>query len=124
MISAATAAVAVLVIPLVRDYGAQYLFAASILMGLIQIATGFARLDLLMQFVSRSVITGFVNALAILIFRGTASPTDRRGPAGLRHDCRRFGYHLSASAFHEGGAIAPGGNFGSVRHFHLDQRAG
>lgn len=68
MISAATAAVAVLVVPLVRDYGAQYLFAATILMGLIQIAAGLARLDLVMQFVSRSVITGFVNALAILIF--------------------------------------------------------
>ncbi|WP_294260317.1 SulP family inorganic anion transporter [uncultured Sphingomonas sp.] len=68
MISAATAAVAVLVVPLVRDHGTQYLFAATILMGLIQIAAGFARLDLVMQFVSRSVITGFVNALAILIF--------------------------------------------------------
>jgi SulP family sulfate permease len=68
MISAATAAVAVLVIPLVRDHGVEYLFAATILMGLIQIAAGAARLDLLMQFVSRSVITGFVNALAILIF--------------------------------------------------------
>ena len=68
MISAATAAVAVLVIPLVRDHGVEYLFAATILMGVIQIAAGLARLDLLMQFVSRSVITGFVNALAILIF--------------------------------------------------------
>jgi len=68
MISAATAAVAVLVTPLVRDHGVEYLFAATILMGLIQIAAGLARLDLLMQFVSRSVITGFVNALAILIF--------------------------------------------------------
>jgi sulfate permease, SulP family len=68
MISAATAAVAVLVIPLVRDHGVEYLFAATILMGFIQIAAGVARLDLLMQFVSRSVITGFVNALAILIF--------------------------------------------------------
>ena len=68
MISAATAAVAVLVIPLVRDHGVEYLFAATILMGLFQIAAGLARLDLLMQFVSRSVITGFVNALAILIF--------------------------------------------------------
>lgn len=68
MISAATAAVAVLVVPLVRDHGVEYLFAATILMGLIQIAAGLARLDLVMQFVSRSVITGFVNALAILIF--------------------------------------------------------
>lgn len=68
MISAATAAVAVLVGPLVRDHGVNYLFAATILMGLIQIVAGLLRLDLLMQFVSRSVITGFVNALAILIF--------------------------------------------------------
>lgn len=68
MISAATAAVAVLVGPLVREHGVEYLFAATILMGLVQIAAGLLRLDLLMQFVSRSVITGFVNALAILIF--------------------------------------------------------
>ena len=68
MISAATAAVAVVVIPLVREHGVEYLFAATILMGLIQIAAGILRLDLVMQFVSRSVITGFVNALAILIF--------------------------------------------------------
>jgi SulP family sulfate permease len=68
MISAATAAVAVLVIPLVREHGVEYLFAATILMGLIQIIAGLLRLDLVMQFVSRSVITGFVNALAILIF--------------------------------------------------------
>jgi len=68
MISAATAAVAVVVTPLVRDRGVDYLFAATILMGVIQIAAGLLRLDLLMQFVSRSVITGFVNALAILIF--------------------------------------------------------
>ncbi|ODP38903.1 MULTISPECIES: SulP family inorganic anion transporter [Sphingomonas] len=68
MISAATAAVAILVVPLVLDHGVEYLFAATILMGLIQIAAGLLRLDLVMQFVSRSVITGFVNALAILIF--------------------------------------------------------
>ena len=68
MISAATAAVAVLVGPLVRAHGVDYLLAATILMGLIQIAAGLLRLDLVMQFVSRSVITGFVNALAILIF--------------------------------------------------------
>jgi len=68
MISAATAAVAVLVIPLVRDHGVEYLFAATILMGVFQGVAGLLRLDLLMRFVSRSVITGFVNALAILIF--------------------------------------------------------
>lgn len=68
MISAATAAVAVLVAPLVRDHGVDYLFAATVLMGVIQVLAGFLRLDLLMQYVSRSVVTGFVNALAILIF--------------------------------------------------------
>ena len=68
MISAATASTAVLMITLVRDHGLQYLFAATILMGLIQIVAGALRLGLLMKFVSRSVITGFVNALAILIF--------------------------------------------------------
>ncbi len=68
MISAATAAVAVLVGPLVREHGVEYLFAATILMGVFQAIAALLRLDLLMQFVSRSVITGFVNALAILIF--------------------------------------------------------
>ena len=68
MISAATAAVAVVVVPLVREHGVQYLFAATILMGILQGIAALLRLDLLMQFVSRSVITGFVNALAILIF--------------------------------------------------------
>ncbi|ALE17406.1 Sulfate permease [Altererythrobacter epoxidivorans] len=68
MISAATAAVAVVVVPLVRDHGVEYLFAATILMGIFQGIAALLRLDLLMQFVSRSVITGFVNALAILIF--------------------------------------------------------
>lgn len=68
MISAATAAVAVLVGPLVKEHGVDYLFAATILMGIFQIIAGFLRLDLLMQYVSRSVVTGFVNALAILIF--------------------------------------------------------
>lgn len=68
MISAATAAIAVLIGPLVRDHGVDYLFAATILMGLLQIGAGLLKVDRLMLFVSRSVITGFVNALAILIF--------------------------------------------------------
>ncbi len=68
MISAATAATAVLFVTLVRDHGLQYLLAASILAGVLQIAAGAAGLGRLMRFVSRSVMTGFVNALAILIF--------------------------------------------------------
>ncbi|MGE3271372.1 MAG: SulP family inorganic anion transporter [Chloroflexota bacterium] len=68
MISAATAAMAVLMVTLVRDHGLQYLLAATVLTGLIQVVFGFLKLGRLMSFVSRSVITGFVNALAILIF--------------------------------------------------------
>ncbi|MDN2567591.1 SulP family inorganic anion transporter [Aquibium sp. A9E412] len=68
MISAATAATAVLMVTLVRDHGLEYLFAATVLAGLLQIGAGLARLGRVMRFVSRSVMTGFVNALAILIF--------------------------------------------------------
>ena len=68
MISAATASTAVLMTGLVHDHGVQYLFAATILMGLFQIAAGLLHLGRLMRFVSQSVMTGFVNALAILIF--------------------------------------------------------
>ena len=68
MISAATAATAVLMVTLVRDFGLQYLLAATVLAGLIQILAGVLKLAFVMRFVSRSVMTGFVNALAILIF--------------------------------------------------------
>ncbi len=68
MISAATAATAVLMVTLVKDHGLQYLLAATVLAGLIQIGAGLLKLGDLMRFVSRSVMTGFVNALAILIF--------------------------------------------------------
>jgi SulP family sulfate permease len=68
MISAATAATAVLFGTLVREHGLQYLLAATILAGMIQIVAGWLRIGYVMRFVSRSVMTGFVNALAILIF--------------------------------------------------------
>jgi len=68
MISAATAATAVLMITLVRDHGLEYLLAATVLAGLLQIGAGLLKLGYVMRFVSRSVMTGFVNALAILIF--------------------------------------------------------
>ncbi|MEQ1694500.1 MAG: SulP family inorganic anion transporter [Hyphomicrobiaceae bacterium] len=68
MISAATAATAVLMVTLVKQHGLQYLLVATILAGLLQIAAGFLRLGYVMRFVSKSVMTGFVNALAILIF--------------------------------------------------------
>lgn len=68
MISAATGAMALLMVTLVKEHGLQYLLAATLLTGVLQIFAGVARLGVLMRFVSRSVVTGFVNALAILIF--------------------------------------------------------
>ena len=72
MISAATAATAVLMGPLIKEHGVdiglQYILAASVLAGLFQIIAGLLKLGRFMKFISRSVMTGFVNALAILIF--------------------------------------------------------
>lgn len=68
MISAATGAMALLMVTLVKEHGLEYLLAATILTGVLQIIAGWIRLGALMRFVSRSVVTGFVNALAILIF--------------------------------------------------------
>lgn len=68
MISAATGAMALVMVPLVRDYGVQYLFAATILTGIIQILFGVFKIARFMKFIPNSVMIGFVNALAILIF--------------------------------------------------------
>ena len=68
MISAATGAMALLMVTLVRDHGIEYLFAASLLTGVFQIGVGVMKLGRYIKFVSRSVMTGFVNSLAILIF--------------------------------------------------------
>jgi SulP family sulfate permease len=68
MISAATGAMALLMVTLVKEHGLEYLLAATILTGVLQILAGALRLGVLMRFVSKSVVTGFVNALAILIF--------------------------------------------------------
>ncbi|MEO1328977.1 MAG: SulP family inorganic anion transporter [Pseudomonadota bacterium] len=68
MISAATAATAVLMVTLVKEHGLEYLLATTVLAGVLQVIAGRLRLARAMRFVSRSVMTGFVNALAILIF--------------------------------------------------------
>jgi SulP family sulfate permease len=68
MISAATGAVALVVAPVVRDYGVQYLLATVILGGIVQVVLGVLGVAKLMRFIPRSVMLGFVNALAILIF--------------------------------------------------------
>ncbi|MBS3997080.1 MAG: SulP family inorganic anion transporter [Hydrogenophaga sp.] len=68
MISAATGAMALVMVVLVKEHGLQYLLAATVLTGVLQVIAGWVKLGVLMRFVSRSVVTGFVNALAILIF--------------------------------------------------------
>ncbi|MES2465578.1 MAG: SulP family inorganic anion transporter [Armatimonadota bacterium] len=68
LISAATGAMALLMVTLVKEHGLQYLFAATLLTGVFQILFGWRKLGRYMKFVPRSVMIGFVNALAILIF--------------------------------------------------------
>ncbi|WP_430010979.1 SulP family inorganic anion transporter [Micromonospora provocatoris] len=68
MISAATGAMALLMVPLVRDHGVEYLLAATILTGVIQILFGIFKVAKIMKFIPNAVMIGFVNALAILIF--------------------------------------------------------
>ncbi|MCH7308151.1 SulP family inorganic anion transporter [Acinetobacter sp. NIPH 1852] len=68
MISAATGAMALLMVMLVKEHGLEYLLAATILTGVLQIVAGYLKLAQFMRFVSKSVVIGFVNALAILIF--------------------------------------------------------
>ena len=68
MISAATGAIALVVAPLAREYGLDYLIAAVLLAGVFQVALGLAGAARLMRFIPRSVMVGFVNSLAILIF--------------------------------------------------------
>jgi SulP family sulfate permease len=68
MISAATGAMALVLVTLVKEHGIEYMLAATLLTGVIQILSGFLRLGQWIEYVSKSVVTGFVNALAILIF--------------------------------------------------------
>nr|WP_246222505.1 SulP family inorganic anion transporter [Phytoactinopolyspora limicola] len=68
MISAATGAMALVMVPLVREHGVEYLFAATIVAGVLQVLLGMLGVGRLMRFVPRTVLVGFVNALAILIF--------------------------------------------------------
>ena len=79
MISAATGAMALVMVSLVRDHGLEYLLAATILTGVLQILAGLFKLGGLLRFVSRSVMTGFVNALAILIFAAQLPEFDGAG---------------------------------------------
>lgn len=68
MISAATAAVALVVINLVSDHGVEYLLMATILMGIIQVILGLLKVGRLLRFIPNSVMIGFINSLAIMLF--------------------------------------------------------
>jgi sulfate permease, SulP family len=85
MISAATGAMSLLMVTLVKDHGLQYLFAASLLTGVFQIIAGRLKLGNLMKFVARSVVIGFVNALAIVIFM--AQLPEFKGQGWLMYAC-------------------------------------
>lgn len=118
MISAATGAMALLMVTPVKEYGLEYLLAANLLTGVFQIVVGYLMLGSLMRFVSRSVVTGFVNALAILIVLAPVAGIDRRYLARIRDDRRRPGDHLPLPLAYQGGAIAPGDHRGADRDRH------
>ena len=80
MISAATGAMALLMVTLVKEHGIDYLFAATLLTGVLQIVAGWLKLGNLMRFVARSVVIGFVNALAIVIFLSQLNEFQGQGP--------------------------------------------
>lgn len=82
MVSAAAGAMALVVVSLVRDHGQEYLFAAAILAGVIQVTLGLIGAQRLMRFVSPAVMTGFVNGLAILIFAAQIPHVTGGGVAG------------------------------------------
>jgi SulP family sulfate permease len=83
MISAATGAMALVIVSLVDQHGVEYLLAATVLAGIIQVSLGGLGIAKLMRFVPRSVMTGFVNALAILIFLAQIPHLIAGGALGL-----------------------------------------
>ncbi|CDQ21155.1 sulfate permease, SulP family [Halobacillus karajensis] len=81
MISAATGAMALLMVTLVRDHGLEYLLAATILTGILQFVLGALKIGQFMKFIPRSVMIGFVNALGILIFTSQLTHFEGAGMA-------------------------------------------
>ncbi len=85
MISGATGALAVVMVSLVAEHGVEYLFAAVVLMGLIQICAGLLRLGKFIRLVPHPVMLGFVNGLAIVIFLAQLQQFKTTTPEGLTH---------------------------------------
>lgn len=79
MVSAATGAMALLVVELVRNYGLEYLLAATLLTGFLQVVWGSLGIGRIMKYVPRAVLVGFVNALAILIFNAQLPQFEGQG---------------------------------------------
>ena len=128
MISGATGAMAVIVVSLVARHGIEYLFPTVILCGLIQIVVGLARLGMLIRMVPHSVMLGFVNGLAIVIFMaqfGSFKTVDRLGKLAYLHGPSLWimlgsygpddGDHLAASEIHAGRAGVAGRDSGRER---------
>jgi SulP family sulfate permease len=84
MISGATGALAVVMVSLVIQHGVEYLFATVVLMGVLQILFGLARLGKFIRMVPHSVMLGFVNGLAIVIFLAQFSHFKTMGPDGVQ----------------------------------------
>lgn len=118
MISAATGAMALVMVTLVKEHGLQYLLAATLLTGVLQMGVGLLKLGRLMRFVSRSVVTGFVNALAILIFMAQLPELNERQLGGVRHDRARSVQYLRLTVHHQGGALPAGVYCGAHRGIH------
>lgn len=73
MVSAGAGSMAVVVVALIKNYGVEYLFAAVLLTGIIQFVLGLCRVGNLLKFVPNTVVVGFCDALAIIIFKSQVS---------------------------------------------------
>jgi len=114
MISAATGAMALVMVTLVKEHGLQYLLAATVLTGVLQIVAGWLKLGTLMRFVSRSVIRAGDPDL-----HGPVARAHERELARLCHDGGGLGHHLSVPLRDQGRAVRPGRHRGVDRGGHL-----
>ncbi|BAH43609.1 putative truncated sulfate transporter [Brevibacillus brevis NBRC 100599] len=119
MISAATGAMALLMITLVKEHGIEYLFAATVLTGILQLVLGACKIGRLMTFVPHTVVLGFVNALAILIFM--AQLPHFIGASWVMYVmlAGTLAIYLFVAASHQSSPFSSRSNHRHDRHFHL-----
>jgi len=113
MISAATGAMAILMVGLVRDHGIEYLFAATILTGIIQFIFGALRLGRYLRFVPKAVMVGFVNSLAIVIFQAQLTQFTNTHWSIYPLGIGRSGHYLPVAACDKSNPVAPGRDRGA-----------